>query len=81
MNDSFQRLMREATQLTQNGQLADATQAIQRALRNGMSLNADSDQGRCVTPITDGQCWPLPDTGPATSVVVLRYQEKILAVV
>ena len=46
MNDSFQRLMREATQLTQNGQLADATQAIQRALRNGMSLNADSDQGR-----------------------------------
>ena len=45
MNDSFQRLMREATQLTQNGQLADATQAIQRALRNGMPLNAASGQG------------------------------------
>lgn len=33
MNDLFAGLMKQATQLTRNGRLAEATQAIQRALR------------------------------------------------
>ncbi|GAA4339008.1 PHB depolymerase family esterase [Variovorax defluvii] len=37
MNELLQKLMVEATALTRNGQLREATQAIQRALRGGAS--------------------------------------------
>jgi poly(hydroxyalkanoate) depolymerase family esterase len=37
MNDLLQQLMIKATELTRNGQLQEATQAIQRALRGGAS--------------------------------------------
>ncbi|MDM0028336.1 extracellular catalytic domain type 1 short-chain-length polyhydroxyalkanoate depolymerase [Variovorax saccharolyticus] len=37
MNDLLQKLMINATELTRNGQLQEATQAIQRALRGGAS--------------------------------------------
>lgn len=37
MNDLLQQLMNKATELTRNGRLQEATQAIQRALRGGAS--------------------------------------------
>ena len=40
MNETLQALMRQATQLTQSGRLAEATQAIQRALHGGAADTA-----------------------------------------
>ena len=41
MNDTLQQLMHEATQLTRAGNLTEATEAIQRALRGRANLPAD----------------------------------------
>ena len=42
MNDTLQNLMREATRLTQSGNLMEATNAIQRALRNSSEMDDSS---------------------------------------
>jgi hypothetical protein len=39
MNDAFQDLMREATRLTQEGRLQEATATIQRALGDAAAAN------------------------------------------
>ena len=41
MNDTYQQLMRTATQLTREGRLTEATQLIQRAL-NGAAVAKDT---------------------------------------
>ena len=44
MNDDFQQLMRTATQLTREGRLDEATQAIKRALNSAAPANTTPTQ-------------------------------------
>ena len=57
MNDTLQELMREATQLTQAGRLAEATAAIQRALSSATAAVAVPPRGA-------------PAKGPASSMIL-----------
>ncbi len=49
MNQFLQRLMRQATQLTRNGNLQDATRAIQRALGNALPHPPEAAPPRSTT--------------------------------
>ncbi len=62
MNASLHDLMREATRLTQGGQLAEATAALQQALRGAMpaaSPTTTADPGLVI----DGHVFEVPEPG------------------
>ena len=59
MNDVVQNLMREATRLTQSGQLQEATAAIQRAL--GRAPHAAEGLGTTSAPGTGAAPPPTPE--------------------
>jgi poly(hydroxyalkanoate) depolymerase family esterase len=77
MNPLFERLMRKATQLTQGGQLQEATRAIQRALGGAADASAGATQRATSTPAANDEApvidvearfvepAPAPDPAPA----------------
>ncbi|MFM9926303.1 PHB depolymerase family esterase [Variovorax sp. H27-G14] len=64
MNPLFAGLMNEAAHLTRNGRLAEATEAIQRALRGG----ADSQAASTTTP--------MPSTAPMADADVIEAEAR-----
>jgi hypothetical protein len=53
MNSLFAGLMKEAAQLTRTGRLAEATDAIQRALRGGAEAEPGHAPAAAPAPNTD----------------------------
>ncbi len=76
MNDIFQELMRTATQMTHQGRLSEATEAIQRALRGTAApatgpVPAPASVRPEVSPLViDGCVFEVPETGTGTEAFV-----------
>lgn len=74
MHPEFQQLMKQATRLTQSGDLSAATAAIQAALRGGAPVAAarrdDSD-------VIDVEAWEIPDSSDACETAPASHEEVV----
>jgi poly(hydroxyalkanoate) depolymerase family esterase len=64
MHFDFERLMREASRLTRSGNLAEATAAIQAALRRNSSATTPRQDE---SDVIDVEAWEVPESGEVTT--------------
>ncbi|GAA5237164.1 PHB depolymerase family esterase [Verticiella sediminum] len=74
MHPEFQQLMQQATQLTQSGNLAAATAAIQAALRGGAPL---AGIRRDESNVIDVEAWEIPESSAMSETAPTIVEEAV----